>query len=103
MDTPNTTHARPQQEAYARGDVLRMMALARQDRAAALGAGLRIAARVLSWPVRAALIEPFKAWRRRERIRTGLKGMPDGVLHDIGMTRDRLPYLIARERDRDVA
>jgi len=103
MDTPQTTHRSPQEEAHARGDALRMMALARQDRAAALGAGLRVAWRVLGWPVRAALIEPFKAWRRRERIRTGLKGMPDGVLHDIGMTRDRLPYLIARESDRDAA
>lgn len=84
-------------------DADRIMADAHAMRAQVMVASLRWMGRILSWPVRAAIIRPFRSWRRRERIRVGVGGLGDNVLHDIGMTRDRLPYLVARERDRHAA
>lgn len=84
-------------------DLARIMAEAHAIRARLLASGLRRLGRALSWPVRVAIVRPFRAWRRRERVRVGLGGLADNALHDIGMTRDRLPYLIARERDRRAA
>lgn len=83
--------------------MMEILAEAHATRARYTAAGFRWLGRALTWPVRATVIRPFQAWRRRERVRHGLVGLGDNVLHDIGMTRDRLPYLIARQQDRDAA
>lgn len=62
--------------------------LARYVRALGLGRALRTLWRTL-------IAEPFKRWRQRERWTRELTMMQDYELHDIGITRSMIPYIVS--------
>ena len=40
----------------------------------------------------------FQDWRKRERLRTDLCGLSDRELHDIGITRGEVDYVVSNRR-----
>ena len=41
----------------------------------------------------------FQDWRKRERLRTDLCGLSDRELHDIGITRGEVDYVVSNRRN----
>src|SRR6266851_3573213 len=41
----------------------------------------------------------FQEWRKRERLRTDLYGLNDRELHDIGITRGEVDYVVSNRRN----
>lgn len=50
---------------------------------------------VSAW-LRDHLVEPLRAWNRRQRDLHALANLDAHELHDIGLTRGDIPYVIAR-------
>jgi uncharacterized protein YjiS (DUF1127 family) len=46
--------------------------------------------------LRAHLVEPVRAWNRRQRDLQALANLDAHELHDIGLTRGEIPYVISR-------
>lgn len=71
-----------------------VLARAREMRAVEVGEALGSALRAIGRVVDTVLITPVRRWRQQQQAYRELMSLDDHVLHDIGITRADIPYVV---------